>query len=93
MIGGGEGGLRTTPDHRNVRRRPKLREVQVPALIIHGSRDPMFPLAAGRDMTRMMPEATWLPIAGMGHDMPIALWPTIVAAIARHAERADVRRG
>ncbi len=74
-------------------RRPKLREVKVPALIIHGSRDPMFPLAAGRDMTRMMPEATWLPIAGMGHDMPIALWPTIVAAIARHAERADARRG
>lgn len=73
-------------------RRPKLRTVQVPTLVIHGSRDPMFPIAAGRWMTRMMPNATWLPIAGMGHDMPIALWPVLVSAIARHAERADAHR-
>lgn len=72
-------------------RTPKLRSVRVPTLVIHGSRDPMFPLAAGRAMTRLMPDATWLPIAGMGHDLPPQLWPTIVAAIARHAERADAR--
>jgi pimeloyl-ACP methyl ester carboxylesterase len=70
-------------------RRPALRTVDVPALIIHGTRDPMFPLAAGRDMTRMMPNATWLPITGMGHDLPEPLWPVFVGAIARHAERAD----
>lgn len=72
-------------------RAPKLRDVRVPTLVIHGSRDPMFPLRAGRDMTRLMPDATWLPIAGMGHDLPVPLWPTLVAAIARHAERADSR--
>lgn len=72
-------------------RAPKLRDVRVPTLVIHGSRDPMFPLRAGRDMARMMPDATWLPIAGMGHDLPSPLWPTLVAAIARHAERADSR--
>lgn len=72
-------------------RRPKLRQAHVPTLVIHGSRDPMFPLSAGRDLARMMPDATWLPIAGMGHDLPPALWPTLVAAIARHAERADSR--
>jgi hypothetical protein len=37
----------------------------------------------------MMPDATWLPIAGMGHDLPAPMWPTIVAAIARHAARAE----
>jgi pimeloyl-ACP methyl ester carboxylesterase len=68
-----------------------LRSVRVPTLVIHGSRDPMFPLRAGRDMARTMPDATWLPIAGMGHDLPSPLWPTLVAAIARHAERADSR--
>lgn len=73
-------------------RSAKLPTVQAPTLVIHGSRDPMFPLSAGRDMTRMIPNAIWLPIAGMGHDMPIALWPTLVAAIARHAERADGAR-
>lgn len=73
-------------------RRARLREVHVPTLIIHGSRDPMFPIRAGRDVARMMPDATWLPIAGMGHDLPPPLWPTLVAAITRHATRADAAK-
>jgi len=72
-------------------RRPALRDVHVPTLVIHGSRDPMFPVRAGRDLARLMPDATWLPIAGMGHDMPSLLWPVLVGAITRHAERADSR--
>ena len=72
-------------------RRAGLRKVHVPALIIHGSSDPMFPIRAGRDLAQMMPDATWLPIAGMGHDLPRPLWPTLVAAIARHAARAEAR--
>ena len=72
-------------------RKPKLRSCSVPTLVIHGSRDPMFPLRAGRDMTRIVPNATWLPITGMGHDLPPPLWPVIVSAIARHADRAESR--
>jgi pimeloyl-ACP methyl ester carboxylesterase len=72
-------------------RRARLRQVRVPTLVIHGSRDPMFPVRAGRDLAGLMPDATWLPIAGMGHDLPTALWPTLVSAIARHAARADDR--
>jgi pimeloyl-ACP methyl ester carboxylesterase len=72
-------------------RKTKLRTVDVPTLVIHGSRDPMFPLRAGRDMSRMLPNATWLPIAGMGHDLPPPLWPVLVRAIARHAARAESR--
>jgi pimeloyl-ACP methyl ester carboxylesterase len=66
----------------------RLAEVAVPTLVIHGTRDPMLPLAGGRAMAAVMPHATWLPIAGMGHDLPEALWPVLVAAIARHARRA-----
>lgn len=72
-------------------RRDRLRGVRVPTLVIHGSRDPMFSIRAGRDLAGLMPDATWLPIAGMGHDLPPPLWPTLVAAITRHAERADAR--
>ena len=78
--------IMATPD-----RRPALRSTHVPTLVIHGTRDPMFPLRAGRDLASMMPDATWLPLAGMGHDMPAQLWPTLVAAIARHAKRAESR--
>ena len=78
--------IMATPD-----RRPALRTTRVPTLVIHGTRDPMFPLRAGRDLASMMPDATWLPLSGMGHDMPQQLWPTLVAAIRRHAERAEAR--
>ncbi|HVK87221.1 MAG TPA: alpha/beta hydrolase [Kofleriaceae bacterium] len=71
--------------------RPRLRTSTVPTLVIHGTRDPMFPLRAGRALARMLPEATWLPIAGMGHDLPSPMWPVFVRAIARHAERAEAR--
>jgi len=71
-------------------RRERLRDIKVPTLVIHGSKDPMFPLSAGRKIAELT-HGTWLPIAGMGHDMPAPLWPTIVAAVARHAERADSR--
>ena len=70
-------------------RTPRLGEVRAPTLVIHGSADPMFSLSAGRAVARLIPNATWLPVAGMAHDMPEPLWPMMVAAIARHAERAD----
>ncbi|MBA3462409.1 MAG: alpha/beta hydrolase [Deltaproteobacteria bacterium] len=72
-------------------RRAKLRTSQVPTLVIHGSSDPLIPMSAGKALARMMPDATWLPISGMGHGLPSAVWPVVVRAIARHAERADAR--
>lgn len=70
-------------------RRAKLSSVTAPMLVIHGSSDPMFPLGAGRALARSVKHGTWLPIAGMGHDLPTQLWPTIVAAVAKHAKAAD----
>ena len=73
-------------------RGPQLPSLTVPTLVIHGTQDPMFPLSAGRTLARRVPHGTWLPIAGMGHDLPSPLWPMFAAAIARHAERADTVR-
>ena len=72
-------------------REKRLPAVTTPTLVIHGSADPMFPLSAGRTLANRVTDGTWLPIAGMGHDMPAPLWPTLIAAIRRHAERADAR--
>jgi pimeloyl-ACP methyl ester carboxylesterase len=66
-------------------RSAKLVDVRVPTLVIHGTRDPLIPIAAGRALAHLIPNATWLPIAGMGHDLPPHLWPVYVAAIRRHA--------
>lgn len=68
-----------------------LRDVRVPSLVMHGSRDPLIPIRAGRATAALIPGATWLPFQGMGHDMPPALWPVIVSAFDQHARRADGR--
>ena len=66
-------------------RRPELARTPVPMLAIHGSRDPMFPLAAARALASIVPDGTFLPIQGMGHDLPTEVWPVVVRALARHA--------
>ena len=64
-------------------RTAKLAAVTSRTLVIHGTADPLMPLAAGRELARLIPGAQWLPIAGMGHDFGEALWPFMVPAMHR----------
>lgn len=68
-------------------RRDALSAVRAPTLVIHGEDDPLVPVEGGRDTAAAVPGATLLEVPGMGHDLPRALWPTMVDAIARHAAR------
>ena len=63
-------------------RKGALREVKLPALVIHGIDDPLVPLAGGIDTAETIPGATLLKIGGMGHDMPRPVWPRIIDAIS-----------
>ena len=65
-----------------------LTGLRVPALVIHGDRDPLVPLACGQATAAAIPYARLLVLPGMGHDLPAALWPTIVTAITEHAQSA-----
>jgi pimeloyl-ACP methyl ester carboxylesterase len=68
-------------------RREALGTVRVPTLVIHGIEDPIIPIQAGRDTAAAVPGAELLEIEGMGHDLPRALWPQLVDAIAKHVAR------
>ena len=69
--------------------REALRTLRVPALVIHGADDPLVPLACGVDTAEAIPSAERLIIEGMGHDLPRAVWPRIVDAIAALTARAE----
>ena len=66
-------------------RKQALRGVTVPTLVIHGDADPLVPLACGVDVAESVPGAKLLVVPGMGHALPIPMWPQIVDAISAHA--------
>jgi pimeloyl-ACP methyl ester carboxylesterase len=69
-------------------RRGRLSTIGAPTLVIHGTEDALFPLACGADTARSIPGAEWLPIKGMGHDLPPSLYGPVVEAIERTARRS-----
>ncbi len=69
-------------------RTAKLREVDVPALVIHGVDDPLIDRSGGEATAAAIPDAKLELIEGMGHDLPRELWPRYVDLIVENAERA-----
>ena len=67
-----------------------LHRLQLPALVVHGSVDPLIRAAAGRATARAIPGARLMIIPGMGHDLSPAFWPQIVEALDSNARRQRV---
>lgn len=67
-----------------------LRTLDVPALVIHGTRDRLIHVSGGRATADAIPNAELLLIPGMGHDLPHELWPVFADGIERTARRASV---
>jgi pimeloyl-ACP methyl ester carboxylesterase len=63
---------------------PPLSSIAAPTLVIHGTADPMFPLAHGQALAQAIPGTTLLRLDGAGHGVDRADWATIVSAILHH---------
>lgn len=68
-------------------RRTRLATVTAPTLVIHGSDDPLFLPACGEDTAGSIPDAEFMLMEGMGHDLPPELYGAVVEAIDRIARR------
>jgi len=62
----------------------RLGDIRVPALIIHGTEDPVLPYAHGIALADALPQARLLTLHGTGHELARDDWDVIVAAVARH---------
>lgn len=71
---------------------PELRQLKVPALVIHGSRDPLVPPAGGVDTAEAIPNARLEIIEDMGHDLPPGLHDTITGMLLSHIEQTRTAR-
>jgi|SRR5215208_4441010 len=76
-----EGGVPSEP----------ISSIAVPTLVIHGTADPMFPLAHGQALSNEIPGARLLTLEGVGHGIDRADWEPIARAILAHTAAADSR--
>jgi pimeloyl-ACP methyl ester carboxylesterase len=70
-------------------RSEKLRQLNVPTLVIHGRDDQLLTPSGGERTAELIPGSVFLYLTDMGHDVPKPLWPVISDAIASHARRAQ----
>ena len=68
-------------------RRPVLRRLHLPALVLHGDADPLIRLSGGLATARAIAGAKLVVFPRMGHDLPTALQPVIADEIAAVAGR------
>jgi pimeloyl-ACP methyl ester carboxylesterase len=71
-------------------RRPKLKTITAPTVVIHGGDDPLVPLAGGRDTAENIPGAELIIVPGVGHEIPTAVQDVFVAGILSAVARSKV---
>ena len=67
-----------------------LHGVRIPFLVVHGEADPLVTPSGGDATAAAVPGSKLLTIPGMGHDLPEALWDTVIDAIVANTELAAV---
>jgi pimeloyl-ACP methyl ester carboxylesterase len=69
-----------------------LRKINVPTVVMHGMHDPLVNVSGGIALARAIPGAEFIGFAGMGHDLPRALWPRFADEICSVAARGEEGR-
>jgi pimeloyl-ACP methyl ester carboxylesterase len=69
-------------------RSEELAELQLPVLVIHGSRDTLINPSGGRRTAEVIPGARYVEIDGMGHDYPPPVWKEWVTVWSEFAHAA-----
>jgi pimeloyl-ACP methyl ester carboxylesterase len=65
-------------------RTKRLGEITAPTLVLHGLADPVIAPSGGLALARGIQGARFVGFSGMGHDLPRALWPTVVDELVAH---------
>ena len=69
-------------------RAERLRTVDLPFLVVHGTEDPLIPIECGEDTARNVPGARFESVAGMGHDVTEANAGILSRLLIEHAQTA-----
>ena len=72
----------------DTRRAGELKNVKVPTLVVHGTQDVLVPFACGQDTAKRIPGAKFVPIEGMGHDLPPGVVQRLLVSLIPHFKSA-----
>ena len=61
-----------------------LKNIKVPTLVVHGKADALVPFAHGQDTHRRIPRSKFVPIDGMGHDLPPGVVERLLSLLVPH---------
>jgi len=61
--------------------RERLGEIRVPTTVLHGTSDPMFPVANGEALARDIHGARLVLLPGIGHELPPPAWGAVIDAV------------
>jgi pimeloyl-ACP methyl ester carboxylesterase len=73
----------------DTQRYKELATITAPTLVIHGTDDPLVPIACGKDTASRIPNAAFVAIEGMGHDWPAGVTVQLCEHIIPLLKRAD----
>ena len=62
-----------------------LTNITIPTLVVHGTSDPVYPVAHAQGLADLLPQAQLVLIEGMGHELPTSFTPQLVELFAEHA--------
>lgn len=66
-----------------------LHSLTVPAMVVHGELDPLVPYASAEAAARAMPNAVFVGVPGLGHDLPAVVAAQLIDRITEfHSSRA-----
>lgn len=65
--------------------RHKLKDIKAPTLVLHGTRDPLFPIDHGQALAKEIPGARFVPLENVGHAHVIqVIWDQVIDEVVRH---------
>jgi len=62
--------------------------IAVPTLIVHGERDPVFPLEHGQAFLALIEDAELMVMPDVGHEIPPRMWGPVISRILAHTARS-----
>ncbi|MDO4441846.1 MAG: alpha/beta hydrolase [Moraxella sp.] len=65
------------------------KQIRAKTLILHGSKDGLLTPSHGKFLSKVIPNATFKLIDGMGHDIPPYYYPYLVSVISHHCQDGE----